>query len=133
MAQVFTATNSLVLSASEGALRLEWNPQDWCQVLWENGGSTPLGCDTLGIVRTRLLNGLADPSAKPDSGTIDGNPVRWMISLNELHHSLYVAPLTEGLVIYVQDRNAKLKGKLVLSNFDCSQWRAALTALPAVA
>ncbi len=103
---------SLVLRRDEGGL-------DWWQVeLGGPGRVRPLGADHLDDIVARLADFLRSGSPGP----------RWVLSLFELHTSIYGEHLGEQTVLRVQDRDAASFATLVLTPAQRQAWLEALAA-----
>lgn len=108
--------NPIELGSSSGSLALvldEKGVGDWCQVhLLVSGASRPLGAETLKYVAAQLVSFLAETSPG----------VRWVLGLSELHTSAYGEHVGGGAIIHLQDANANMFAKLVISPGEKTQW-----------
>jgi len=104
------------LSSSSGSLTLALDENgvgSWCQVhLYVSGASRPLGAETLKYIAAHLASFLADTSPGQ----------RWVFSLSELHTSAYGEHVAGGAVIHLQDADAQMFAKLVLTPDEKNQW-----------
>jgi hypothetical protein len=111
-----TAAAPIVLRNSSGSLTLTLDEKgvgDWCQVhLLVSGMSRPLGAERLKYIAAYLASFLADTSPGQ----------RWVLSLSELHTSAYGEHVAGGAIIHLQDADAKMFAKLVLTPAEKSQW-----------
>jgi hypothetical protein len=108
--------NPIELGSSSGRLALvldEKGVGDWCQVhLLVAGASRPLGAATLRYVVAHLVSFLTDTSPG----------VRWVLGLSELHTSAYGEHVAGGAIIHLQDADANMFAKLVISPGEKTQW-----------
>ncbi len=111
-----SANLPIELSSSSGSLRLvpdEKGVGGWCQVhLLVSGANRPLGAETLKYITAHLASFLADTSPG----------CRWVLSLSELHTSAYGEHVAGEAIIHLQDTDAKMLAKLVLTPAEKSQW-----------
>ena len=111
-----TILSPIVLASSSGNLTLTLDEKGvggWCQVhLNAPGVSRPLGAERLNYVATHLMSFLV--------GTAPG--LRWVLSLSELHCSAYGEHVGEEAFLHLQDAEARMFAKLVLTPGEKSQW-----------
>ena len=112
------------LQAQGGGLRLETD-DGWCRCWLVDDGDRYLGADTPRVVLTRLLEHL-ERSDKEIAGELEGQPVRWVLTLSEEHSTLYAARSGDERLLLIQDGDAKLVGRLTISDVDWERWRQAL-------
>ena len=107
---------SIELSSSSGSLTIALDEKGiggWCQVhLLVSGASLPLGAERLKYIAAHLASFLADTSPGQ----------RWVLSLSELHTSAYGEHVEGGAIVLLQDADAKMFAKLVLTPAEKSQW-----------
>lgn len=114
------------LPGPEGALELVTDEAGWCRVTLVLPKATwSLGADSISRVRDGLRRCLVDPAAPP-TGRIEGVLVSWGMSLMEAHASLFVADAGDVRIVFIQNTNAELVGRLALGVEDRAAWRAAL-------
>ncbi|HEX8616121.1 MAG TPA: hypothetical protein VF911_00935 [Thermoanaerobaculia bacterium] len=93
-----------------------------------NGESLPLGAENREYLLSRLRTVLDE--SEDVVGTIDGRPVRWILSLAEQHVSIYVnADGAPGRTLFVQDSRGEVLRKAELHPADIRIWRASLQSL----
>jgi len=111
-----SAKTPIELSSSSGSLTLALDEKGvggWCQVhLLVSGASRPLGAERLKYIAAHLASFLADTSPGQ----------RWVLSLSELHTSAYGEHVAGEAIIHLQDADAKMFAKLVLTPAEKSQW-----------
>jgi hypothetical protein len=117
-----TGSLIMLLSSSSGDLTVTFDEQGvggWCQVhLLVSGVSEPLGAERLKYIVTHLSSFLA--------GTTPG--LRWVLSLSERHTSAYGEHVGEGeAILHLQDADAKVFAKLVLTRAEKKQWMEILS------
>jgi hypothetical protein len=123
----------LDLAADGGTLRIERDPRGlpgWsrCVLLVDNAQPRFLGAENLANIATRLVAHLA--GAGPAAGRIAGQPVWWVLSLAEAHHSLYAYLDGAQRVLVWEDGDGRpLTSVLRLSETRYQQWREQLTPL----
>jgi hypothetical protein len=104
---------------------------DWTRVVFsQNGNRHELGADVLKIIISRLANALQGPDKLAVSSTSEGHELRWVLSLMECHHSMYLKLLNEGLEIYIQDGLGAMIGTISLSDADRIAWLEILQRCP---
>lgn len=111
-----TNPTPLVLRSSSGNLILSLDEKGvggWCQVHLEMPGiRRPLGAERLRYVATHLASFLAESSSTQ----------RWVFSLSELHTSAYGEHVDGEAIIHLQDADAKMFAKLVLTPTERTEW-----------
>ena len=105
--------------------RVEENGWTKCY-LPKEGSEAFLGADTISNIASRLLSNLTEAGIK-SSGEIDGQPVYWVMSLSETHHTLYYYRQGIDQILIWQDAKANLTAKSKLSNAELQKWREQLT------
>ena len=90
----------------------------WCQLeLSEPRDVRPLGAECLAYTTRRLMDFLENQNPE----------LCWVLSLAELHSSVY-GEFCDGLaVIHIQDSHARFFAKLVLTVDDIAQWKRTLS------
>jgi hypothetical protein len=115
-----TPATNIVLGSSSGSLTLTQDEKGvggWCRVhLLVSGVSRPLGAERLKYIATHLSSFLADAAPA----------LRWVLSLSELHTSAYGEHVAGEAVLHLQDADAKVVPKLVLTPAERSEWLEAL-------
>jgi len=89
---------------------------------------TYLGAENRAYLLTHLQN-VVEPEEPTTSaaGVIEGQRVRWVLSLAEVHHSLYVRDgPAEVKTLYWQDRDARTVCVSRLSPSNVLEWRSTL-------
>ncbi len=103
----------IVLRASGGTLTITPGLQAWCQVhLVTPDISRPLGAESLEYVAAHLMAFLAN--AAPG--------LRWVLSLSELHCSAYGEHVAQEAFLHLQDAEARMFAKIVVTSAEKSQW-----------
>ena len=127
----------VVLEAIGGAIRLERAAESAPGIVWtrchlvaaDGRSATFLGAEALDIIAGRLVAQLLDAD-RPPTSTIGTRPVRWVLSLAEAHHQLYVAwEGTERILQWRDGHGHPLEPVLRLSEDGFRQWRAQLAPL----
>jgi hypothetical protein len=115
------------LKSGSTTLTLQVGNQGWTSVvLLIDEHKHSLGADTLSIIATRIINALEAPLASKDSGEIDGVRVRWVLSLSEQHHTIYLAVVNEGIKLFIQHPDTTVVGSILLSDSDIARWLESL-------
>jgi hypothetical protein len=97
---------SFELPMSSARLRVTEVSDGWWQwVLLRPERETVLGADALPDKRSGIL---ARIDAGPTTGEVDGQAVRWILSLFEDHHSLYACDDGEDRLLHFQDRDGHI-------------------------
>jgi hypothetical protein len=106
----------LALRGKNGELRFTRDTAGtggWCHVvLIADGIERPLGAERQKYITDQFLRFFSETS-------ID---VRWILSLSELHSSLYGCDSGEDVIIHIQDANGSSVCKLVLSQVEKASW-----------
>jgi len=88
---------------------------------------TYLGAENRAYLLTHLQSVLEPEEPITSAGVIDGHRVRWVLSLAEMHHSLYVRDgPAEVKTLYWQDRDGRTASVSRLSHSDVLEWRSIL-------
>ena len=115
-----THTHTLTLTAQTFSLVLEIDEFGWCHVaLGADGGGRDLGADDARIVVERLITGLQEPAV--------GSP-RWVLSLAEVHTSLYAEAQPDALLLHIQGADGRRVFLGRLSPEERDRWLASLKA-----
>jgi hypothetical protein len=108
----------ILLRTSTATLEIRPNEHAWSDVqLTTAGMSRPLGAETLKYLTTHIRAFLSDPAPGQ----------RWVLSLSELHVSVYGEHLAEGVVLHFQDAHAKMFADVVITDAEKTQWIQELT------
>lgn len=92
--------------------------EGWYQCLLVGQKDTyKLGAETLSYITTRLFTALCDHPEQEETG---GESYRWVLSLADVHSSLYVVREGNAKRLLWQDANAKTLTEISLSPADCS-------------
>ncbi|GEM_PF-6930200 len=119
------------LNSGKSSLSFQVGDNDWTRVVFsQNGNRHELGADSLKIVVSRLTNALEEPHMLAVSSASEGNELRWILSLMECHHSMYLTILNDGFEIYVQDDLGAIIGSIPLSDADRIEWLGILHSCP---
>ncbi len=111
------------LKSESGTLSLQIGDRDWTHVvLLLDADEHFLGADVLKIIVTRLVGALEGPHKLEVCGERDGVAVRWVLTLSETHHTIYLAVVSEGLRLYIQDQDGAMVCSIQLSDADVAQW-----------
>lgn len=96
-----------------------------------DGQETYLGAENRAYVLSHLRSVFEPEEPAMTAGIIDGWPVRWVLSLAEVHHSLYVHDGPDGdKILFWQDRDARTAYVSRLSHADLLEWRRVLNGPP---
>jgi hypothetical protein len=118
-----TTNRSIVLRCSNGGLAIALDPQGvggWSQVhLLHGESSRPLGAERIKYISAQLTSFLTDCA----SGR------RWVLSLSELHGSLYGEHIGDDAILYVQDADANIAATLKLTSKEKAKWMSDLQSL----
>lgn len=118
---------TITLNTDGKSLRLTANDAGWCQVILEDGPrQIPLGADLLSIISERLSDAVASEPLGASVGSLEGREVWWVLSLSELHTSLYVTRPPGSLTLFVQNAEAEIIGVLTLTEVERQKWLASL-------
>ena len=111
-----TGNPVVLLSSSSGDLTFTHDERGiggWCQVhLLASGVSRPLGAERLKYIATHMSSFLADRTPG----------LRWVLSLSELHTSVYGEHVGEEVILHLQDADAKMFAKLALTRTEQKHW-----------
>lgn len=111
-----TANVPIVLRTASGSLALvldEKGVGGWCQVrLLDAAISRQLGAERLEYIAGKLNAFLADPAPRQ----------RWVLSLSELHTSVYGEHVAGASILHLQDADANWFAKLELTPTERNEW-----------
>jgi hypothetical protein len=116
-------SRNLVLSATEGALELHVNRDDWCQVVLVREEKQALGADTRSIVRQRLVSILTPDQFPKPTHTLDGGEFTCFIMLSEEHASGYARLTQSGVVLHFRDTDGQHIGDMEVTFEECNRWK----------
>lgn len=85
-----------------------------------------LGAESFEYISQHLKDAL-DESSKKTSGFIDSEPVFWVLSLSEIHCSIYANNSNEKFRFYIQNKNAETEFVFDLSSEEKKAWKKKLT------
>lgn len=115
--------SNFILNTGKSSLSFQFGDSDWTRVIFsQNGNKHELGADSLKIIVSRLANALEEPHRLAVSSAGADNELRWILSLMECHHSIYLKALNEGLELYIQDELGAMIGTIPLSDADRIEW-----------
>lgn len=115
------------LPGRNGVLRLTVGAESWCHVeLAMADCVTPLGADTLRIVKQRLRSATM-PSLELQWVDSPDGAVAFVMSFYEHHATIYALDAGDLRVLVCQNAQAKEVGRLELSKQNCRTWIALLT------
>jgi hypothetical protein len=118
------------LVAGDVNLTLRWDKPLWCAVDLTTGGrSMRLGSDRLDTIVDRLVPALDSEAYRRPVGIIDRLEVFWVLSLFEMHGSIYAARSGDERILFFQDRSASVVGGAVLSADVRRHWIAVLRSV----
>ena len=107
------------LQASNGALSISPGDQEWAQVALHQGGDPlPLGADVLKLIAAKLVAFLRLPSRGPT----------WVLSLSELHFSIYGEYVDNLVLLRVQDAAGRMVATLELTREQQHDWVSCLAS-----
>jgi len=110
------------LFANQYCFKIDTTDNDWCKCWLITGeNETYLGAERLKYLKDHLLAGL-DDSPKENSGRLLEDNFSWVLSLSEVHTTLYAEMDGQDRVLFFQDANAKEVCRIRLSQDRCSQW-----------
>lgn len=99
--------------AREGALRVESNEAGWAQLtLRVADQELPLGAEPIGSIARKLVAFLNRPISE----------IEWVLSLSELHFSIYGKRTEAEYVLMIQNSDAAFVATLTLDLARRSQW-----------
>lgn len=111
----------VLLKSGPAALGLQVGNQGWTQVVLHLSGEKHiLGADSIKIIAKRLADALESPHKLKVCGEIDGTEVRWVLTLFEQHHVIYLAIVNEEIKLYIKE--AAVVGTIQLSDSDVANW-----------
>ena len=112
--------SEVLLSFGGDALHIVAGPTAWSVVDLESGGKrVRLGAELLDDIVSRLVGFLTDQ--RPGE--------RWVLSLAEVHTTIYGEHFETGTKLRFQDANASFFSEIVLSKADRADWLTKLRAL----
>ena len=115
-----TLPDRIELVGSNGRLVLASDERGWTRVsLKRDGMSLSLGAERLGGIATKLVAFL----------TQHGPGARWVLSLSELHFSVYGEHFADKVVLLIQDGDAQLVAELQLTPSEQQEWIDRLRSL----
>lgn len=117
---------NLVLSAAEGSLELQVNPDDWCRIVLVREEQQALGADTRSIVGKRLVSVLSPDEFPKPTHTLDGVEFTCFIMLNEEHASGYARLTDSGVILHFRDADGKHICDMRVSIEECNCWKELL-------
>jgi hypothetical protein len=110
-----------------GRLRVTEVSDGWWQwVLLRPDGATVLGADILSGRGTGIL---ANLEKGPSAGELDGQAVRWILSLFENHHFLYASDDGTEQVLHFQDRDGRIVWRDRLLVEHRQEWARTISAI----
>ncbi len=110
------------LFANQYCFKIDTTDNDWCKCWLITGeNETYLGAERLKYLKDHLLAGL-DDSPKENSGRLLEANFNWVLSLSEVHTTLYAEMDGQDRVLFFQDANAKEVCRIRLSHDQCLQW-----------
>lgn len=113
------------LPLSDAALILNL-PGGWCTVELEaRGRRFPLGSDDYTVIRRQILSHMAR-EGKVAAGVVDRQPVYWVLSLFELHYTLYAQFGPDGRRLLIQRLDCDWLWCGELSDQNWQAWQVAL-------
>jgi hypothetical protein len=119
-----TDTAFLSLSAPEATLQIPLQNSDWCQLTLElPGKSVPLGAEPLAAVLERLVAGFAAPR-EPSQGSLGGHAAYCVLSLSEVHFTLYVAFVDGNRLLFWQSGEGIVRHTQTLEPQDWARWHS---------
>lgn len=103
-------------------MRLEEQPDGirWYACVLHTDDTTILGYESRSYLLTHLRDALG--AVTRQDGDVDGMPAQWLLSLAEMHKTLYVVEKPKR-TIYVQGSNGELEGHFTLTSSDVNEWR----------
>jgi hypothetical protein len=111
-------TPPIQLRTSTAGLMIEANEEAWSQVrIIEAGKSRLLGAETLKYITTHFLDFFSDRTPG----------LRWVLSLSEVHIAVYGEHFRESTVLHLQDKDANMFARLVISDDERKKWIQELT------
>jgi hypothetical protein len=118
-----------MLSSGAAGLALSADASGWCEVeLRLPDRRYSIGADSERVVVGRLLQGLAPTLSGPGAGAIGGMEVKWVLSLAERHTTIYAADYEGNRLLFLQDADANLIGRIELTDPDRRRWVDTLEA-----
>lgn len=119
------------LIAVDGVVRLTCDAREWCTVVLDQRDSRyELGADVRGIIVARLCGALHSPTGGDVVGEIEGQPVRWVLSLSERHVTVFVGQDVGSPVFFFQAADGTLLARLQLTSSECDEWKRTLGCSP---
>ena len=121
-------TRLSLASANLEVVAYDKGPSWWEVDIRVAGVSQVLGADSSSIVLTGLRKAVARGLPGPVAGTLSGLPVAWVVTLSEMHGSIYVSDAGGRRTVFFQDQHARLIATAVLSPSDRAAWQQRLDA-----
>lgn len=117
-------------SANLEVVAYDKSPNWWEVEIRVDGVSHTLGADAPSIVLTGLRKAVARGLPGPVAGTLGGLPVAWVVTLSEMHGSVYVSEAGAKRTVFFQDQHAQLIGTVTLTQSERAAWQQKLDAIP---
>ncbi len=130
--QTSNSSEAMVVSlhAEGGKLVLRQVDGIWWQLAVAIGAAEHvLGSDTRRVIVSRLQEGLCNTLGPTTSGSFDGIPSRWVVSLSEEPDSVYAGDCKGVRLLFFQDANGTYLGRLSLSSAEREAWLGQLAEL----
>ena len=113
----------LRLCADKYCMEIDTTNKNWCKCwLVIDDNFTYIGAENLQYLKDHLLAGF-DDSPKVISGNLHGYDFSWVLSLAEVHTTLYFAEDGQERILLFQDADGKEICTLKLSHNKYLEWR----------
>jgi len=117
------------LSVNNYRIEIDITNRNWCKCwLIIDDNSTYLGSESLEYLKEHLLTGL-DDDQKKISGHVYGHDFSWVLSLAEVHTTLYIAKNGQDRILLLQDTNGQDICIIELPNDKYLEWQNQITAI----
>lgn len=117
------------LSANNYRIEIDITKSNWCKCwLIIDNNITYLGSESLEYLKDHLLAGL-DDNPKKISGHLYTYDFSWVLSLAEVHTTLYIAKKGQDRILLLQDSNGKDICIIELRNDRYLEWQNQIGAI----
>ena len=116
--------------ASDWALAIDVTDEAWCRcTLIGVKTAIFLGAESLSYLRDHLMSIFDQNAVGIRSQWAGYDEVRWILTLAEAYHSLYVANDGPDRTLLWQDKHAQLICTMRLTLEDCARWRSQIESM----
>lgn len=87
-----------------------------------------LGYENIDIIIERFYK-LFNKNILNKTGELDGKDIYWIMSLNEIHHSIYINFDNEEINMFFENSEGKIIQQMKITQFEQQEWKKILTKL----